>query len=103
MGKKNLLEGLADRWDSITELRRRVIKEKCLLKWPSPKLVGVQSLETLRENVDIMAPLLEIWCPQKPTPKTIRVDDAKAEAPITKYVFPKCLLHYSNLPPKPIN
>ncbi len=106
MGKQNqnLLEGLADEWDSTKQLRKRVLKEKCVLKWPSPKMVGVLSLETLRENVDIMAPLLEMWCPQKPSPKTIRMDDAKIEAPITKYVFPKCIIHiihYSITNPQP--
>ena len=83
MGKarKNTLEGLAEAWDNISGIRKRTLKDKALIRWCSPKLVGVPTMESLKENADIMKTVISIWCPQSPPHKTIRVDDAKIEAP----------------------
>lgn len=83
MGKvrKNTLEGLADAWDAHSGIRKRTLKDKSLIRWCSPKLVGVPTMESLKENVDVMKAVISIWCPQSTPHKTIKVDDAKIEAP----------------------
>eukprot|EP00435_Cladocopium_sp_Y103_P070850 s275_g36.t1 len=73
------LEGLWKQWDNDETIRRFALKTGTLLSWPSPKHTGVLNFETMGRNVRVLSYLMEIWCPQVPTAKTINIDQIRAE------------------------
>jgi len=87
---KPSLEGLSEKWDDTKRVRRKVTARKELLEWPSPKQVGVMSLEALVSNRDLLQCLIDHWCAQTSKPKTVNVNDLKREA--LRFFCERCLL-----------
>lgn len=74
------LAGLMNKWNSDDVVREQFLHKKSLLKWPSPKHVGVINFNTLSLNARVMGKVLEVWCPQLDTPKTVWMDHVRDEA-----------------------
>lgn len=75
------LVGLGAMWEEDELLRGRALRETggSLLSWPQQKLVGVITFQTLSHNAKCMAHVLEKWCPQVSEPKTVNIDQVRAE------------------------
>lgn len=80
MGEDNTLEGLAKAWESDADIRRAVLKGGNLLKWPSPKTVGVISFPAIRLNRKVLEYVLQHWCPQAADRKTASIGFLKPQA-----------------------
>ena len=74
------LAGLMEKWNDCDVIRSQVLQKQSLLQWPSLKHVGVINFSTLAHNARVMAKVLEVWCPQLETPKTVWIDHVRDEA-----------------------
>lgn len=76
------LDGLAKMWEDTEILRDRLLGTGSLLTWPDPKLTGVITFHTLSYNAKLIERILQLWCPQVDTPKTVVIDQVREEVGI---------------------
>ena len=81
------LAGLMTKWNDDDAIRTHVLHTQSLLKWPSPKHVGVINFNTLALNARVISKLLEVWCPQLDTPKTVWIDHVRDEVGAPKHLI----------------
>ena len=77
---KDPLAGLAGLWEQDEVLRRHLLSSNSLLAWPTKKLVGVISFETMASNTRVLQILLGLWCPTVPAAQTVRIDNVRDQA-----------------------
>ena len=73
------LDGLAVAWERDEIVRQKTLKSGSLLAWPTAKLTGVVSFQTISYNARVMDILLNIHCSKIPTPKTVNMEKLRAE------------------------
>lgn len=74
------LEGLGYAWEADECIRGNALQNGgSLLSWPSPKHVGVINFQCVSHNAKVLSILLERWCPQVPSVKTVNIDQLRAE------------------------
>ena len=73
------LKGLAEALNKNEAIRSTILHKGTILQWPSPRLVGVHTFNTMASNEAVMMEVLKIWLPQNPVPKTICIDDCREE------------------------
>lgn len=73
------LVGLAKSWENDEEIRRFILRHDALLRWPTPAKTGVTTFETMRMNSMVLGKVLDIWCPQVTSAKTVNIDDVRHE------------------------
>ena len=78
------LKGLAAKWENDSTIRNIVLHRGTLLQWAKPTLTGVHTFETLAYNEKVITEVLQLWLPQNATPKTLIIDDIRAEANVQK-------------------
>ena len=81
------LEGLAKSWESDDTFRGRLLATGNVLQWPSSKLTGVISFETISLNCKVLEKTLRCWCPQVSSAKTVCIDQVREEAREFKMVW----------------
>lgn len=74
------LNGLARKLEDCAAVRRTALKTGNVCYWPSAKQTGVMSLSNVALNSEALKILIDLWCPQNATPKTIPLEDTKAQA-----------------------
>ena len=73
------LSTLAYLWEDDRRIRRHATRSKSLLTWIAPNKVGVVTMRTLKLNVDVMWPLVQLYVPNSRVNKTSPLDPIKAE------------------------
>lgn len=73
------LVGLAESWEGAADVRQRLLSTHSLLAWPSPKLTGVISFDTMSMNYKVLSLLIDVWCSQHATPKSVNIDQVREE------------------------
>ena len=58
---KDQLEGLAQEWEQVDEIRRSVLWNNCMLLWPNEDSVGVASFRAAKMNYQVLKPLFVAW------------------------------------------
>ena len=74
------LTGFWQLLDADTDLRKHLLTEGTIFRWPSKKVVGITTFDTVGCNVEVLKSLLSIWLPQMKEAKTIYIEHAKVEA-----------------------
>lgn len=80
LSDRDPLDGLAENLEASSSVRRLVVKTGSLLRWTSPELTGIMSLDQLALNLDVMEVIVSHWCSSLSKPKTLPVDSIKREA-----------------------
>ena len=80
----NPLQGLAKAWENDEVIRHSALKNWQLLKWPTQKLVGVISFETIAYNARVVDYVLRFHCPSTKTPRTVNTELLREEVRGTK-------------------
>ena len=81
------LKGLADALNSNEAIRTTILHKGTILQWPSPRLVGVHTFNTMAANEAVVMEVLKIWLPQTPVPKTICIDTCRDEAHVGNKMY----------------
>ncbi|CAE7446293.1 unnamed protein product, partial [Symbiodinium necroappetens] len=71
--------GLAKAWGDDARVREPLLKSGSLFVWPCKKTTGIASFASLALNHAAIHHLLDFWCCQTPTAKSIYIEHAKAE------------------------
>lgn len=79
-GATYTLDGLAESWEGVPLLRRRVLRTSQLLEWPCPRTVGVISFKALALNHDVFAAVIDVWAGSRPSPKCLDINQVKKQA-----------------------
>ena len=74
------LEGLAKAWGNDSRVREHLLKHGTLFQWPSKQTCGIVSFASLAMNFAVVDHLLDIWCCQVSTAKSIYIPHAKEQA-----------------------
>lgn len=74
--------GLAKAWGDDARVREPLLKTGSLFIWPCKKTTGIASFASLALNHASIGHLLDFWCCQTPTAKSIYIEHAKAEATV---------------------
>lgn len=77
------LDGLAKMWEDTEILRDRLLGTGSLLTWPEKKLTGVITFHTLSYNARLIERVLQLWCPQVETPKTVVIEQVREQVGIS--------------------
>ncbi len=80
MVKAILINGLARKLEDCAVVRRTALKFGNVCYWPSAKQTGVMSLSNVALNSEALKIIIDLWCPQNATAKTISLEDTKAQA-----------------------
>lgn len=72
------LDGVGKAWEKDEVVRQKTLKNGALLSWPTKKLTGVITFQTIAHNARVMDILLNLHCPRT-TPKTVNIDKLRAE------------------------
>lgn len=75
-----LLSGLADDLECDKHTRRKCLKSRVVLEWPSTEQTGVISFESVACNSEILKVVIRKWCSQMDKPKTLPVNELKTKA-----------------------
>ena len=78
------LQGLAQALNENEAIRTTILHKGTILQWPSPRLVGVHTFNTLACNEAVVMEVLKIWLPKNPVPKTICIESCREEAHFEK-------------------
>lgn len=78
-GEGTSLDGLGAAWEADPVIRAQFLKNNSLLVWPDKRLIGVISFTTISLNVRAMEILLNLWCPQTSTGKTVNIDEVRKQ------------------------
>ena len=79
------LEGLGHAWEADECIRGHALQNGgSLLSWPTPKHVGVINFQCASHNAKVLSILLELWCPQVRSVKTVNIDQLRAEVGLPK-------------------
>ena len=74
------LEGLAEALEDAKVVRELLLTTGSMFAWPTPKLTGLISFETLAQNSKSISILIDLWCPQASTAMTILAPQAREQA-----------------------
>ena len=77
------LDGLAKMWEDTEILRDRLLGSGSLLTWPEKKLTGVITFLTLAYNAKLIERILQVWCPQVETTKTVVIEQIREQVGIS--------------------
>ena len=56
-----------------------------IMRWSSPKMVGVINFKTLAANFRVVEKTLRMWLPQTEVPKTILIEDAREQVGLAEF------------------
>lgn len=73
------LSTLANLWEDDKRVRRHATRSKSLLTWIAPNKVGVVTMRTLKLNLDVIWPLVQLYVPNARVNKTSPLDPIKNE------------------------
>jgi hypothetical protein len=76
---QDIIVDWAEHWGEKMGLIRWCLKNKRLLKWPSPETVGVASMRALALNHVVLEAVGESWCHQHAAKRTLTVGDSRVQ------------------------
>lgn len=74
------LKGLCKELAKDERVLTHALAKGTIMRWSSPKMVGVINFKTLAENFRVVEKTLRMWLPQTEVPKTILIEDAREQA-----------------------
>ena len=77
--ESSTLVGLGVQWEKDEVIRQNTLKNNSLLVWPTPKMTGVISFETVAMNARVLDYLLRLHCPLLSPAKTVNIDHVRSE------------------------
>ena len=80
------LKGLCKDLAKDEQVLTHALEKGRILRWSSPKMVGVINFKTLAANYRVVEKTLSVWLPQTDVPKTILIEDAREQVGLEKNV-----------------
>ena len=78
------LKGLCKDLAKDEQVLTHALEKGRILRWSSPKMVGVINFKTLAANYRVVEKTLSVWLPQTDVPKTILIEDAREQVGLEK-------------------
>ena len=74
------LSGLWEAWEGNRAIRKMSRKKGSLLEWEDPSKVGKINKKSLALNHKVILALVEVYCPNNESQKTVPVQNLKGQA-----------------------
>lgn len=78
------LDGLAQAWEDDSLIRTLLLHNGSLLSWPSERMQGVVTFDTMRPKAGVIKHVIRTWCPRVKVPKTLCIDQVRAQDGVEK-------------------
>ena len=86
-GNKDALAGLAELWERNEVVRRRLLWDGLICKWPAPEAIGVPSYGSASLNFEILKDFFESWTRICTSPKTPMIPVIQLQAGVLNYIL----------------